>query len=117
MRPKLILQIAAGWLILALTPGAFAAAVSWTGAGDGTSWGDANNWSGKKLPGSGDDATIPALSGNPTVQISSSTGTALAHSLTSSLPITVSGGTLQAATTIQVSANLLLSGGTLRGRR
>jgi hypothetical protein len=33
-------------------------AVSWTGAGDGTSWNDLHNWSSLKVPGAGDDVTI-----------------------------------------------------------
>jgi hypothetical protein len=37
-------------------------AVSWTGAGDGTSWNDLHNWSSLRVPGSGDDVTITATS-------------------------------------------------------
>ena len=115
MKLKLILQIAAGWFILALSPGTFAASVTWTGAGDGTSWGDANNWSGNKLPTLADDATIPVVSGNPTIVVSTATGTALAKSLASSEPVNVTGGTLQVATTFQAAANVFLNGGTLKG--
>jgi hypothetical protein len=46
---------------------------TWSGAGDGESWGDANNWSGKAVPLNGDSVTIaptateirPSVSGVP----------------------------------------------------
>jgi hypothetical protein len=87
-------------------------AVSWTGGGDGTSWTDPNNWSGDAVPGPTNDVTINGAT-NPTIVLAS--GTQSVHSLTTSDPITLSGGSLAVATTADLSANLTLAGGTLQG--
>src|SRR6266853_2007849 len=94
---------------------ALAASVSWTGGGDGTSWSDANNWSGSVLPSSGDDVTIGVVTGNPTIQITSAAGMIQINSLSSNEPINVSGGTLSVATSVQTSKTFSLSGGTIQG--
>ena len=90
------------------------AAVSWTGAAGDGQWTTPGNWSSNPaLPGPGDDVTIN-VTGNPTITLGS--GTQSIHSLTSADPITVSfPGTLAVATTVQLSANLTLAGGTLLG--
>jgi hypothetical protein len=40
--------------------------VSWTGAGDGTTWSDPKNWSAGKVPGTSDDVLMD-VSGDPTI--------------------------------------------------
>jgi RHS repeat-associated protein len=87
-------------------------AVSWTGAGDGTSWTNPANWSTNALPGPADDVTI-SISGNPTIQISS--GIQSINSLVTSDLVKLTGGTLQVGTTAQIGANLTLAGGTILG--
>jgi hypothetical protein len=47
-----------------------AAAITWDGGGDGTTWTSKNNWSDDAIPGDDDDIT---LSGGITVQLPSST--------------------------------------------
>ena len=44
-----------------------AANINWTGAGDGTSWTDGNNWQGGSMPGTADRAVFPAGIGSLTV--------------------------------------------------
>ena len=80
------------------------------GPGDGTSWTDASNWSDDAVPGSSDDVTINA-SGNPTIQISS--GSQSVHSLTSTDPISISGGSLSVAANSTISGGLTMTGGSL----
>jgi YD repeat-containing protein len=109
------LYLGAAALMMLMPPVAIAANITWTGGGDGVSWSDANNWSGRVLPASGDDVTIGTVTGNPTIQFTGTAGLVQINSLTSSEPVTVSGGTLQVATTIQMSQNLTLAGGTIKG--
>jgi hypothetical protein len=56
------MKTACGFLALVLLliggPGAFAANVSWTGAGDGSSWNDPANWSNNAVPGPNDSAVV-----------------------------------------------------------
>jgi hypothetical protein len=84
--------------------------VSWTGAADGTSWAVAGNWSDNAIPGPGDDVTIN-LSGNPTIAIT--TGSESVHSITSSDPISISGGSLTVAANSSLSGGLAMTGGSL----
>ena len=61
----------------------------WDGGGDGTTWGDADNWEGDVAPGSSDKVYIPAGSG---VTISDARSVTWLHS---DQPITIySGGSL-----------------------
>ena len=87
--------------------------VAWTGAGNGSSWDDPNNWSGKAVPGTGDDVTINAGAGT-TINIAQA-DTEFVKSLVSNSPI-VDSGNLGVATTANLSATLtvsqLLQGGT-----
>src|SRR5262249_23317561 len=66
-----------------------APAVSWTGAGDGTSWGDARDWSGGKLPGAADDVDL----GSGSVAVVHTSGSDAVRQLTSHRPLLLSGGT------------------------
>ncbi len=89
-------------------------AVTRTGAGGDNLWSDAANWSIGLLPGPSDDVVINTaidgvvfVGGNDTI-----------HSLHSSDPLTLSGGTLtvgsaSAGGTVEVDNTFLLSGGTL----
>jgi hypothetical protein len=45
-------------------PDAAADVVTWTGAGDGTSWNDTDNWDSPRLPGAGDDVVIDMMGAN-----------------------------------------------------
>jgi hypothetical protein len=87
-------------------------AVSWTGAGDGTSWTNPANWSTHALPGPADDVTI-SISGTPTIQLAS--GVQSINSLVTTNFVKLAGGTLQIGTTAQIGANLTLAGGTIMG--
>ena len=84
--------------------------VTWTGSADGKSWAVAGNWSGDAVPGSSDDVTIN-LGGNPTIQIT--TGSQSVHSLSSSDPIAISGGSLSVAASSTMSGGLAMTGGSL----
>ena len=95
------------------------AAVTWTGAGDGVSWSDANNWDRAGLaevPQSGDDVTIPnvgdpMVSGDVTILFSS--GTIALGSLTSTESLSISGGDFRVGTASLIEGTLSLSGGRL----
>ncbi len=74
------------------------AMVNWTGAGDGTSWHDPNNWSGQAVPGQSDDVVINAGS-STTINIVHG-DIEFINSLSSNSPI-LDGGTLSVADTAQ----------------
>ena len=84
--------------------------VTWTGSADGKSWAVADNWSDDAVPTSSDDVTIN-LSGNPTIQITS--GAQAVNSLTSTDPISISGGSLSVAADSTMSGGLTMTGGSL----
>ncbi len=92
---------------------ALLAVVTWDGAddldGDGTSWNDPLNWAGDALPGATDDVGISAGFAG----IVHSGGSSTVKSITSSSPVTLSGGTLTVSTTIDISSAFSLGGGTL----
>jgi hypothetical protein len=87
-------------------------AVTWTGdAGDGN-WATPANWSGAAVPTATDDAIIP--SGFPTITVSS--GTQSVNSLNAASPLTIATGELDiGAGGASLSADITLSGGTIRG--
>ena len=100
-------------------------AISWTGNGDGSSWGDASNWDSGTVPGPNDDAFISTIASARGVS-----GTDVAvHSLHSDSPVGVLGSMSLAADSavtavlsvtgsldIQQGATLTLTGGaTLAG--
>ncbi len=84
--------------------------VTWTGSADGKSWAVAGNWSDDAVPTSNDDVTID-LGGNPTIQITS--GSQSVHSLTSTDPLSISGGSLSLAASSTISGGLAMTGGSL----
>ena len=93
-----------------LEPRTLLSNVSWTGQGDGTTWTQASNWSNDAVPTASDDVTIN-LSGNPTIQIT--TGSQSVHSLTSTDPLSISGGSLSVAASSTISGGLTMTGGSL----
>ncbi|MDR3636208.1 MAG: hypothetical protein P4L84_20570, partial [Isosphaeraceae bacterium] len=94
----------------ALEPRTLLSAVSWTGAGDGKSWTNPSNWSGNAVPGSNDNVTI-SLGGTPTIQITS--GNQAVLSLTSTDPLSISGGTLSINASSTIGGGLTMTGGGL----
>ena len=94
-----------------LEPRIAPALVTWDGGGDGVSWGDAANWDGDVLPGTGDDVVIDDIGD---ITVNHSIGTTSIHSLVSNEGLTLSGGTLNVATSIQVSNTFKLAGGTIQ---
>ncbi len=84
--------------------------VTWTGKADGTSWDVAGNWSDNAVPTANDDVTIN-LSGSPTIEIRS--GTESVNSVTSTDPISISGGSLSVAANSTLSGGLTMTGGSL----
>ncbi len=86
-------------------------AVAWTGAGGDNNWDDALNWNTGTLPGPSDDVTIN-ISAN--VMHSAAVADSI-NSLTSTQPLTLSGGMLSIATTSSTSGPLVVDGGSLAG--
>ena len=86
--------------------------VQWTGKAGDNQWTTPGNWSDNALPGSADDVMIE-LSTNPTIQLSF--GTQSVHSVTSTDPLNLTGGTLEIGTSLQSSANISLAGATIEG--
>ncbi|MBX3388041.1 MAG: immunoglobulin domain-containing protein [Phycisphaeraceae bacterium] len=113
-------------LALALGCGVFsvecgAQTLTWTGAGDGVTFGMATNWSPNAIPGAGNDCVVPA--GAPTIQINNnfavkSLTTGRAMSLGSCCTFTLTGGLqLQSGAVFQLAnsgscSGLIFSGGT-----
>src|SRR5215469_3583263 len=87
------------------------AIVDWTGAGDGSSWSDAHNWSSyPNLPSPTADVVINAPAN---VTITHASGADSIHSLLSSNAFTLSGGTLTVSGTVEVDNAFSVSGGRL----
>ena len=86
------------------------AAVTWISSSSGD-WDTASNWSTGVVPGAGDDVTINM----PGITVTHGIGTDSVHSIVSDDAFTLSGGTLNVATTMQVNNTFDLSGGTLQG--
>jgi hypothetical protein len=85
-------------------------AVSWTGAGDGVSWGDARNWSSAtRLPGPADDVTIDA----PGTVVLHPSGTDSVRSLHGNTALLLSGGSLALASDSAIDNTVVLNGGAL----
>ena len=83
--------------------------VSWTGNAHDNNWDTRGNWSTNSLPGPGDDVTI-----NTSADVVHSNNIAdTIKSLTSTGPLTISGGTLSIASAFTTSSTLTISGGTL----
>ena len=91
----------------------YLAAVAWDGGGDGSRWSDPLNWSNDGLPGEADDMTID-FGGN---NVQHDAGFDTVHSLITTNPFELAGGTLHVVTTTQVNNSFTLKGGTLSGGR
>ena len=84
--------------------------VQWTNPAGGF-WDVASNWSTGSLPGANDNVLIDLPTG---VTVTHRTGTTQINRLHATGDLSLSGGTLDVATTIQVDGQYSLSGGTLR---
>ena len=82
-------------------------AVLWTGDGVDNNWDNPANWSTNALPGSGDDVTIDIAAN----VVHSDAVTDSINSLTSTQPLTISGGTLSIASASSTSGPLNVMGG------
>jgi Bacterial Ig-like domain (group 3) len=83
--------------------------VSWTGNAHDNNWDTPGNWSTDSLPGMGDDVTINTSAD----VVHSNNVTDTIKSLTSTGPLTISGGTLSIASAFTTSSTLTITGGTL----
>jgi autotransporter-associated beta strand protein len=86
-------------------------AVTWTGGAGDNNWDTPANWSTDSVPGSGDDVTIDIAANI----VHSDDVTDSINSLTSTEPLTISGGTLSIASTSTIGGTLTIDGGTLTG--
>ena len=85
-----------GVLSAALAASASGQTITWTGAGDGVTWGQAANWSPAQVPTAVNDVVIPAGAGS--IQIGAITATAATVSTARTIALTtgtsvISGGT------------------------
>ncbi|MFG0259300.1 MAG: hypothetical protein ACF8LK_03020, partial [Phycisphaerales bacterium JB041] len=97
-----------------LEPRLFLSTVQWTGAGDGVSWHDGQNWDTGSVPGIIDDAIIDTA-GDPTIRFTADAGDQIIRSLISRENLSFSGGSLSVLTTAEVDAVVGLDGGMLSG--
>jgi len=88
------------------------AAVSWTGAGDGTNWNNAQNWSTQAVPGAGDSVTIN-LTNSQTIVYSSSACNTTIQSLNGNDPLSITGGSLTITGNSTLTGNFSMTGGAL----
>ncbi len=94
-----------------MEPRTLLSAVTWTGGGGDNNWDTAANWSTDSVPGSTDDVTINIAAD----VVHSNNVTDSINSLTSTEPLTISGGTLSIAAASTIDSTLSLTGGTLTG--
>jgi IPT/TIG domain len=94
-----------------MEPRTLLSAVNWTGAGGDNNWDTAANWSTNLVPGSGADVTINIAAN----VVHSNNVTDSINSLTSTEPLTISGGTLSIAAPSTIGSTLSITGGTLTG--
>ncbi len=94
-----------------MEPRALMSAVTWTGGGGDNNWDTAANWSTDSVPGSADNVTINTAAN----VVHSNNVTDSINSLTSTEPLTISGGTLSIAAASTIDNTLSLTGGTLNG--
>ena len=94
-----------------MEPRTLLSAVTWTGGGGDNNWDTAANWSTDSVPGSGDDVTINIAAN----VVHSDNVTDSINSLTSTEPLTISGGTLSIAAASTIDNTLSITGGTLTG--
>jgi IPT/TIG domain-containing protein len=106
-------------LLETLEPRTLLSAVTWTGGAGDNNWDTPANWSTDSVPGSADDVTIDIAAN----VVHSDDVTDSIHSLTSTEPLTISGGTLSIASASTIGGALTIgipslfsgSGGTLTG--
>ncbi len=98
-------------LIETMEPRTLLSAVLWTGKGGDNNWDTAANWSTDSVPGPHDDVTINI----PANVVHSANVTDSINSLTSTEPLTISGGTLSIAEASTINSTLSITGGTLTG--
>jgi autotransporter-associated beta strand protein len=94
-----------------MEPRALLSAVSWTGGAGDNNWDTAANWNTDAVPGSADDVTIDVVAD----VVHSNNIVDSINSLTSTQPLTISGGSLSIAAASTISSTLSISGGTLEG--
>jgi autotransporter-associated beta strand protein len=96
-------------LIEGIEPRTLLSSVFWTGRGGDNNWDTPANWSTDSVPEGNDDVTI-----NVSAEVvHSNQVTDFVRSLTSTEPLTISGGSLVLATTSTASADLKINGGSL----
>ena len=81
------------------------------GGGGDLDWNNALNWDTDLLPGAADDVIVPDLVGD--VTITHSSGATSINSLDSAESLTLSGGSMDVAGSVQVDATFTINGGTL----
>jgi hypothetical protein len=94
-----------------MEPKTLLSAVTWTGKGGDNNWDTAANWSTDSVPGKGDDVTIDIAAN----VVHSNDVSDSINSLTSTEPLTISGGTLSIAAASTINNTLSITGGTLTG--
>ena len=94
-----------------MEPRTLLSAVTWTGGAGDNNWDTAANWSTDSVPGSGDDVTINIAAN----VVHSDNVTDSINSLTSTEPLTISGGTLSIASASTIGSTFTITGGTLTG--
>src|SRR5947209_73300 len=72
--------------------------ITWTNP-NGGDWGTAANWDLRRLPAAGDDVVIPHF--NRPVEVDHSAGADTVHALTTAATLSLLGGSLSVATTVQ----------------
>ena len=91
-------------------PTAWSATVTWNVDADGQ-WHEGSNWSTGLPPASGDDVVIDRAAGVYTITVS--TGIQYANTITCTENLTITGGSLTVASTVQVGGLFALEGGAL----
>ena len=94
-----------------MEPRTLLSAVTWTGTAGDNNWDTAANWSTDTIPGAADDVTINIAAD----VVHSDDVSDSINSLTSTEPLTISGGSLSIAAASTTSAALTIDGGTLTG--
>ena len=94
-----------------MEPRTLLSAVTWTGGGGDNNWDTPANWNTDSVPGSSDDVTINIAAN----VVHSNDVTDSINSLTSTEPLTISGGTLSVAAASTIDSTLSITGGTLTG--
>ena len=94
-----------------MEPRTLLSSVTWTGDAGDNNWDTPTNWNTNNVPGSSDDVTINI----PADVVHSDAAADSINSLTSTEPLTISGGSLSIAAASTTTSNLTISGGTLTG--